>query len=406
MTALLVAPIPVARPAPASAAAPVSVELPSRATAAPRQDQEQAPGKVAQSLLVETQGRQSTQASYPFVVGAGAHISGKLRFLSNEYPEYFGTEFNDLFSVALATPQGAVVLATGNLNNSTWGAGTMGYSGTSSTLEFNEDLSRFEGQTVELQIHVANVADTFYDSAVAALELHIDDEPPCSDERLRDQHGVPEGGPKRERLDGFDSAFAGRDGARFRNLVETIAAEAGISPGMLAVNALTERDTRGDWLSADPVTTWEAGVDDWVGLDKAIRSRVPEAPQIPVTDTGEVFENELGRQMPARAFANGRDALRAMAWTLRYAEVRMTEDGWAGYGNLSAGQRFTLDRFAFNRGIPAAVNLVKDAGASGQSVLKDSGTIHPSHPQRSATVRGAQAIHLANTVFGEGASCP
>jgi hypothetical protein len=393
VTALLVAPIHAARPVPASAAASAPVEPSALA---------QAPDK---SLMVETQGRQATSASYPFVVGEGATISGKLRFLSYEYPEYFGTEYNDLFSVTLATPQGAVVLATGNLNNSTWGPGSLGYTGTSATLEFNEDLSRFVGQTVELQIHVANVADTFYDSAVAVSDLRVDDKPPCSDDQLRQQHGVPDK-PRRESLDGFDSAFSGRDGARFRSLVETIAAEAGISPGLLAVNALTERDARRDWLTPDPVATWQAGVDDWVSLDKAIRSRVPGAPRITATATGEVFENELGREIPVFTFGDGRDALRAIAWTLRYAEVRMTDDGWSGYGSLSAGQRFALDRFAFNRGVPAAVNLVRQVGASGNSVLIDSGDASPSHPQRAATIRAAQAVHLANTVFGEGTSCP
>jgi hypothetical protein len=150
----------------------------------PIRPEQEADGGLA--LLVATEGRQSTQASYPFVVGEGATIAGQLRFLSQEYPEYYGSEYNDLFSVALATPQGAVVLATGNLNNSTWGAGTEGYSGSAETLTFNEDLGRFAGQTVELQIHVANVADTFYDSAVAVSDLRIDDEPPCDDDRLDD----------------------------------------------------------------------------------------------------------------------------------------------------------------------------------------------------------------------------
>jgi hypothetical protein len=359
------------------------------------------PSDGGQSLMVETEGRQSTQASYPFVVGEGASISGRLRFLSQEYPEYYGTEFNDLFSVALTTPQGAVVLATGNLNNSTWGEGTLGYSGTAETIEFSEDLSRFVGQTVELQIHVANVEDMLFDSAVAVFDLRIDDEPACSDEQLRDLHGVPGDSDKRNRIDGFDQHFSGKNGARFRNLVETVAAEAGVSPGLLAVNALSERTTASKWLTADPVQTQESGVDDWDSLAGDIRSKLPGAPDIAVSDTGEVFENEQGRDIPIVEFANGRDALRAMAWTLRYAEVRMTEDGAASFAGLPPNERYSLQRFAFNRGIPGAVDLVK----SGDDVLVKDGEIGPNHPQRTATVRGAQAVHLANAVFGEGASC-
>jgi hypothetical protein len=357
------------------------------------------------SLMVETAGRQSTQASYPFVVGEGASISGRLRFLSHEYPDYYGTEFNDLFSVALATPQGAVVLATGNLNNSTWGEGSMGYNATAQTIEFSEDLSRFVGQTVELQIHVANVEDMLFDSAVAVSDLRIDDEPACSDDQLNDLHGVPEGGEKRDRIDGFDQHFSGKSGARFRNLIETVAAEAGVSPGLLAVNALSERSSAGKWLTSDPVQTQESGVDDWETLAGDIRSKLPAAPDIPATATGEVFENEQGRDIPIVEFGNGRDALRAMAWTLRYAEVRMTEDGAASFGSLPPNERYTLQRYAFNRGIPGAVDLVKSTAASGDSVLVKDGEIGPSHPQRTATVRGAQAVHLANAIFGEGASC-
>ena len=356
------------------------------------------------SLLVATEGRQSTQASYPFLVGEGASISGKLRFLSQEYPEYFGSEYNDLFSVALATPHGAVVLATGNLNNSSWGEGSQGYSGAATTIDFSEDLSRFAGQTVELQILVANVADMLFDSAVAVFDLRIDDEPPCSDDRLKDLHGVPDS-PARDRIDGFDQQFAGRDGARFRNLVETIAREAGVSPGLLAVNALAERSAAAAWLTKGPVQTQESGVDDWVSLEASIRDRLPGSPRIATTSTSEVFENEQGREIPIVEFANGRDALRAMAWALRYAEVRMVEDGSATYSALPPNERYALQRFAFNRGISAAVDLVKDTSGSGASVLVDKGEAGPKHPQRTATVRGAQAVHLANSIFGEGASC-
>ena len=48
-----------------------------------------APPDEPLSLLVATEGRPSTEAAYPFVVGEGASISGKLRFLSQEYPTYY-----------------------------------------------------------------------------------------------------------------------------------------------------------------------------------------------------------------------------------------------------------------------------------------------------------------------------
>lgn len=405
LVVLAVATMATALAGPAAPTAGQDGGKPSETTAPATGPPSSAPPAEALTMLVATEGRQSTSASYPFTVAQGASVSGKLRFLSQEYPEWYGSEYNDLYSVALATPQGAIVLATGNLNNSTWGPGSVGYSGTAATVEFNEDLSRFSGQTVELQIQVANVGDMLYDSAVAVFDLRIDDRPPCSDDDLRDRHGVPSGGAARDRLDGFDRHFEGRSGAKLKNLIEAVAAEAGISPGLLAVNALTERSSPSSWLTADPVQTQEAGVDDWATLGADIRAGVPGAPAVNAHDTGEVFVNEQGREIPVVEFANGRDALRAMAWTLRYADVRMTE-GWAGYGDLPANERYTLQRFAFNRGIPGAVNLVREIGSGEGGALVDRGATGPSHPQRTATVRGAQAVHLANAVFGEGASCP
>jgi len=375
------------RPAATAAAVPGPARQPAPPDVAALPDQDADEGLA---LLVATEGRPSTQASYPFVVGEGATIAGELRFLSQEYPEYYGSEYNDLFSVALATPQGAVVLATGNLNNSTWGEGSEGYSGSAETLTFNEDLGRFAGQTVELQIHVANVADTFYDSAVAVSDLRIDDEPPCDDDRLDDQHGVPDDGDKGDRIDGFDPLFAGRNGARFRSMLETVAAEAGISPGLLAANALGEEPSAADWLAARPVPTGQSGVDDWAGIEPTIRKAIPGAPEIP-TAAGE--------------FGSGRDALRAMAWMLRYAEVRMTAEAGTAYTSLPANERYALQGYAFDDGVPAGVQLARDAGPAGDGLLVTSGPVGSGDPQRTATVRSAQAVHLANTVFGEGASC-
>jgi hypothetical protein len=364
--------------APRPAATAAAVPGPARQPAPPD----------APALLVATEGRRSTEAAYPFVVGEGASISGQLRFLSQEYPEYYGSEYNDLFSVALATPQGAVVLATGNLNNSTWGAGTQGYSGAAETLTFHEDLGRFAGQTVELQIHVANVADTFYDSAVAVSGLRIDDEPPCGDDRLADAHGLGDAG-KGGRADAFDDGFTGRDGARFRNIVETVAAEAGVSPGLLAASALAEEPATADWLTAQAVSTARSGVDGWPGIAGDIRKAVPGAPEIPLTAAGD--------------FRHGRDALRAMAWALRYAEVRMTAESGSAYTSRPANERYALQRYAFEQGIPEAIELVR-TGGSGDEVLVTGGD-PGADPQRAATVQAAQAVHLANAVFGEGASC-
>jgi hypothetical protein len=58
----------------------------------------------------------------------------------------------------------------------------------------------------------------------------------------------------------------------------------------------------------------------------------------------------------------------------------------------------TLQAFALDQGVPAAVDL---AGPGSVIVADPAAT----GPQRAATVRGAQAVHVSYIVFGMGASC-
>jgi hypothetical protein len=232
--------------------------------------------------------------------------------------------------------------------------------------------------------------DTAYDSAVLVSDLRIDEASPCDDDRLAELHGTP-GQPAADRLDGLDQHFDGLSGARFQNLVEVVAAEAGVDPGLLAVNALTEQPTPSYWLTAGPVRAEDAGLGDWSAEAPEILGAVPGAPSI-------------GPGPSPQELANGRDALRAMAWTLRDADVRLAQEVGSAYGDLPANQRYVLQRLAFDRGVDVAVAQGQEAASSGTSVVVASGDV-AADPQRAATVRGAQAVHVAYSMFGQGVGC-
>lgn len=335
-------------------------------------------------MIAETFGSEDANASYPFVVGDGATLSGTVEFLSDEWPVYFGQEYNDLYTVTLATPGGVVVLASGNLNNSSWVDGSdHGYSGTADAVAVNADLRRFAGQVAELQIHVANVGDDAVESAVVISDLRIDAAAPCDDEALAGLHGLASasGG---DRLDSLDHLFNGPDGASFHNLVQLVADEAAVEPGLLAVTALEAEGSLDAWLSADGLAAADVGLPDWATAEAELRAALPDAPAIATTAPG--------------TFATGRDALRALAWTLRHVDAQLTAEAGAAYSDLPANERMTLQAFAVDQGAPAAVELA----GSGSVLDADPAA---TGPQRAATVRGGQAVHLSYNVFGMGASC-
>jgi hypothetical protein len=115
-------------------------------------------------------------ASQAFVVGVGQDtLVGRIRFVSNEWPEFFGTEFNDSFVVYLATPGGTRVLAKGNVNSSIWEAGVAGFNGVTAEINISVDVSAFQGKAVSLSVVVSDVGDTIIDSGVVVSNFQIID---------------------------------------------------------------------------------------------------------------------------------------------------------------------------------------------------------------------------------------
>ena len=122
--------------------------------------------------------RATGRMSQPFLVSScHTRLQGKLRFLSDEWPDYYGTEYNDAYIVKLVTPSGARVLAQGNLNSSSWSGGLLGYSGKTPVVDVDVDVSAFAGgdSPLTIDIQVSDVGDLIYDSAMAVADFQVVD---------------------------------------------------------------------------------------------------------------------------------------------------------------------------------------------------------------------------------------
>ncbi|WP_336367391.1 hypothetical protein [Marinobacter sp. C2H3] len=131
---------------------------------------------VTQAVVVSNAGSQSAKGSLSqaFVVPpAYEQVSGRIRFLSNEWPQYFGTEYNDTYLARLTAPGKVEIIASGNVNSSSWSSGLLGYNGATPEIRYNTDLSGLVGQTVQLAYEVQDVGDTIVDSALAIDAVQV-----------------------------------------------------------------------------------------------------------------------------------------------------------------------------------------------------------------------------------------
>ena len=130
----------------------------------------------AYSGIISTAGDNNAvgKASYSFIVTENMDtLVGRIRFLSNEYPQWYGSQYNDSYIVYLASPTGTQILAKGNLNSSSWGAGVAGYNGATKEITVSANLSKYVGQKVTLVCEVSDVGDMVVDSALAISNFKI-----------------------------------------------------------------------------------------------------------------------------------------------------------------------------------------------------------------------------------------
>jgi hypothetical protein len=190
--------------------------------------------------------------------------------------------------------------------------------------------------------------------------------------------------------------------------VSATAGKFGINPGLLANFVFAElkggaADKVATMFRTAPVRNTEVGLDYWGGsLRKAVLRNVPEARDIISTQLPENFVNRNRRNTgPIHEFPDGPTALHAMAATIRYFEIRLAQDrkvGLDGWDSLPTATRFEIVRAYYNAGPVKGLDLARRA-VDAQDIAITSGDDGPEHPQRTATIRASQAIHLSQAIF-------
>lgn len=117
-------------------------------------------------LMLNTSGEGQQSISRTFEVEDGVRsVTVRFRFITSEVPGgFFGTEFNDFFNVSIRTVDAGGVITQGNSMN---GLGLAAFDAAGATQWFEAELPIAEGgDTVQVDVAVANVADGLFDSQV------------------------------------------------------------------------------------------------------------------------------------------------------------------------------------------------------------------------------------------------
>lgn len=117
-------------------------------------------------LVLTTSGEGQQSISRTFEVEPGYRsVTVRFRFITSEVPGgWFGSEFNDFYNVAIRTLNGGGSIIQGNSMN---GLGLAAFDGGGATGWYEAELPiDAEGDTVQVDVGVANVADGLFDSQV------------------------------------------------------------------------------------------------------------------------------------------------------------------------------------------------------------------------------------------------
>lgn len=131
---------------------------------------------MTSAAVVSTAGEDSDLGalSQSFVIPPGYEsITGMVKFLSNEWPEYYGSKYNDTYLARFSAPGLVSILARGNLNSSPWKSGILGYNGQSKEESYTIDASGLAGNTATLHYEVRDVGDKIVDSALAVDAVNV-----------------------------------------------------------------------------------------------------------------------------------------------------------------------------------------------------------------------------------------
>jgi hypothetical protein len=119
-------------------------------------------------------GGSSSALEQTFTVPLGATtLTLHYNFVSEEYPEFVGSDFNDVFLATLHTPNGSREIAFEEVNNANFyevegipcGSGDCTW-GQTGWLEASIDVAQWAGTDDTLSLTVHDVGDTIYDTIV------------------------------------------------------------------------------------------------------------------------------------------------------------------------------------------------------------------------------------------------
>ena len=203
--------------------------------------------------------------------------------------------------------------------------------------------------------------------------------------------------------------FWGPAGRRFTDLVVAAARDVDLDPGLLASTLLAEAG-RESFLTADRVSSYEVGTDDFYERRAALAAAVPayrkvgwDRQQTPREHLNDAQRNR--RLVKTIDFDSGPDALLACAVYLKYGEVvlrKFAADRHGDFDALPVEVRFALTRMAFAAG-PGGARSRLDSALDGKDVLvRNDAPLRIYQTDRNATVRSAQALHLDEWIFKTG----
>jgi len=128
-------------------------------------------------------GGASSALEQSFTVPAGATtLTIHYNFVSEEYPEYVGSQFNDVFNATLHTPDGSREIAFEDVNSANFqpvsgipcGSGDCTW-GQTGWITASIDVSQWAGTDDTLTLTVHDVGDTIYDTVVLLDDISLND---------------------------------------------------------------------------------------------------------------------------------------------------------------------------------------------------------------------------------------
>lgn len=174
-----------------------------------------------------------------------------------------------------------------------------------------------------------------------------------------------------------------------------------LSPGLISINLISESNYL-VYLRTDKVDSYIVGVDDYYIDRKDIKAMVGSKADEVKWDrlqTPSINPNELGRNVKTIDFDTGEEAMKASIVYLKYRQGKLQQYSKSfdsDFLTYSKEIQYCLLRLSFNAGLGRARTELEKYAKKSKSPLILTNT---GGPQRRATIKAAQAIHMDATIF-------